>query len=109
MEIARKESKCKGTNKIMSSYKIKLTSSEKAYISPITIAEVIRLLRISNIILLIQYARTLIPLITYICLRFFSLSLSMKLTTDAGINENPIAITNTMNTPFTVAAVYLND
>jgi len=58
--------------------------------------------------LLTQYADKFMPLISCMCLRFFSLSFRMKLTTAAGIKAKPMATTKTMNTPLAAAALYLN-
>ena len=81
-----------------------LTLRLNAYIRPITMTDVISAFIMSNTILLTQYARMFIPLINCMCLRFFSLSLRIKLTTAAGIRANPIDTTNTMKIPLTVAA-----
>lgn len=60
---------------------------------------------ISNIMLFIQYAVKLIPLMSYMCLRFCSLSTKMKPIIAAGINEKLIETKNTMKkgeVPFNV-------
>jgi hypothetical protein len=60
----------------------------------------------SKMMLEIQYAEILRPEMICICLRFFSLSLSIKLITDAGIRAKPMDITKTKKIPF--ADAYLN-
>ena len=73
----------------------------------VALAGIIHLI-VSNNILVIQYAARLIPLITCKCLSLVSLSIRIWLTTAAGINEKPIATTNTMKIPLTGAAICLS-
>ena len=75
---------------------------------PIVITHGMIALNISKAKLLIQYADKSKPLISYICFKFFSLSLTVKLTIDAGIKAKPIETTKTINTPLAYAALYLN-
>jgi hypothetical protein len=67
--------------------------------SPITITDGIIDFTISKTMLLTQYAAKLIPLTNCMCFKLFSLSFTIKVTTDAGIIENPIATTKTMKNP----------
>lgn len=76
--------------------------------SPMTIALGIMLLTMSKQKLLIQYVKRSSPLISYICLTFFSLSLRIKLITAAGIKAKPIDTTNTMKIPLDYAALNLS-
>jgi hypothetical protein len=75
---------------------------------PIVITQGMNALIMSNNRLLIQYAVRSIPLINYMCFKFFSLSLRMKLTIDAGISAKPIETTKTMNIPLADACLCLN-
>ena len=72
-----------------------------------TITQGIILLTMSKQKLLIQYVNRSSPLISCICLTFFSLSLSKKLITPAGIKANPIETTKTMKIPLDCAALNL--
>lgn len=63
-------------------------------------------LHISNTKLLTQYAEIFIPLMSYICFKFFSLSPIIKLIIAAGISENPIPITKTIKEPLCAFALF---
>ncbi len=86
----------------------RLTSTLNAYISPMVMAQGIIALTMSKMMFEIQYAEMFKPEIICICLRFFSLSFSIKLITEAGIRAKPIDTTNTMKIPFADACLSLS-